>query len=211
MKKCMIAKKLGMTQIFTPEGKVIPVTVLEAGPCVVTQKKTQQKEGYDAVQLGYGDVSLNKLNKPDRGLFEKTNLGGKKHLKEFRLKDCESLSVGDVLRAESFEIGDIIDVSGVSKGKGYAGPIKRWNSSRLKMTHGTGPVHRHGGSLGACSSPSKVMKGKKMAGHLGAERVTVQNLKVVEVDSQNNLLLVRGAVPGIRGGIIYIRDSVKKA
>ena len=211
MNKCIIGKKIGMTQIFSPEGKVIPVTVIEAGPCLVTQKKTMQKDGYDSIQIGFGDVILTKLNKPQRGLFERNNLGGKKFLKEFRLDDCSKFNVGDLIKLDTFAEGDIIDVSGISKGKGYAGPIKRWNSRRLKMTHGTGPVHRHGGSLGACSDPSRVMKGKKMAGHLGAEKVTVQNLRVVELDLENNLMLIKGAVPGPKGGIVYITNSIKKA
>jgi large subunit ribosomal protein L3 len=209
MKKFIIGKKVGMTQVFTEEGKVVPVTVLEAGPCVVTQRKTMMKEGYDSVQVGFGDVSLGKLSKPKRGLFEKSNLGGKRFLREFRLDDCGQFSVGDVVKVDGFAVGDSVDVSGISKGKGYAGPIKRWNAHRLKETHGTGPVHRHGGSLGAASDPSKVMKGKKMAGHLGAERVTVQNLKVVDVDAENNLMLIKGAVPGPRGGMICVVDSKK--
>ncbi|GHV29066.1 50S ribosomal protein L3 [Clostridia bacterium] len=209
MKKFIMGKKVGMTQIFTEEGKVVPVTVLEAGPCVVTQRKTMMKEGYDSIQIGFGDVSLGKLSKPQKGLFEKSNLGGKRFLKEFRLDDCGQFSVGDVVKVDSFAIGDSVDVSGISKGKGYAGPIKRWNTHRLKETHGTGPVHRHGGSLGAASDPSKVMKGKKMAGHLGAEKVTVQNLKVVDVDPENNLMLIKGAVPGPRGGVVCVIDSKK--
>lgn len=210
MNKCIIGEKIGMTQIFSPEGKVIPVTVIEAGPCLVTQKKTIQKDGYDSIQLGFQDVVLTKLNKPQRGLFERNNLGGKKFLKEFCLDDCNKFNVGDLVKLDTFAEGDIIDVSGISKGKGYAGPVKRWNSRRLKMTHGTGPVHRHGGSLGACSDPSRVMKGKKMAGHLGAEKVTVQNLRVVELDLENNLMLIKGAVPGAKGGIVYITNSIKK-
>ncbi|MGN1034534.1 MAG: 50S ribosomal protein L3 [Oscillospiraceae bacterium] len=210
MNKCIIGKKIGMTQIFSPEGKMIPVTVIEAGPCLVTQKKTTQKDGYDSIQLGFDDIILTKLNKPQRGLFERNNLGGKKFLKEFRLDDCGKFNVGDLIKLDTFAEGDIVDVSGISKGKGYAGPIKRWNSRRLKMTHGTGPVHRHGGSLGACSDPSRVMKGKKMAGHLGAEKVTVQNLRVAELDLENNLMLIKGAVPGPKGGIVYITNSIKK-
>ncbi|MDR1260198.1 MAG: 50S ribosomal protein L3 [Oscillospiraceae bacterium] len=208
MKKFIVAKKLGMTQIFV-EGKVIPVTVLEAGPCVVTQKKSQEKEGYNAIQIGFGDVSLGVLSKPCRGLFEKNNLGGKRFLKEFRLDDCSPFNVGDIVKVDGFEMGDSVDVWGISKGKGYAGPIKRWNSQRLKETHGTGPVHRHGGSLGSCSTPGRVMKGKKMAGHLGAKRVTVQNLKVVDIDVENNLLVVKGAVPGSCGSVICVTDSKK--
>lgn len=210
MKKCIIGKKIGMTQIFTSEGKLIPVTVLIAGPCTITQKKTIEKEGYNSIQLGFEDIALTKLNKPRKGLFERLNIDGKKVLKEFRLDDCSDLKIGNVIKVDNFKCGDIVNISGISKGKGYAGPIKRWNSRRLKMTHGTGPVHRHGGSLGACSDPSKVMKGKKMAGHLGTEKVTIQNLHIVEVDTENNLMLIKGAVPGPRGGVVYITDSVKE-
>ena len=209
MKKGLVGKKLGMTQLFDQNGNVVPVTVVEVGPCVVTQKKTMEKDGYEAVQVGFGDLKANKVNKPMKGHFAKGDVAPKRVLREFRLEDCSALNVGDVLKADVFAEGDRIDVTGTSKGKGYAGVIKRWNFARLKMSHGTGPVARHGGSMGACSSPSRVWKGKKMAGHLGAERVTVQNLDVVKVDAENNIIAVKGAIPGPKGGIVVIADSVK--
>lgn len=211
MQKGIIGKKMGMTQIFDEKGNVVPVTVIEAGPCVVTQKKTVENDGYAALQLGFGDVSAKHVNKPMKGHFDKSDVAPKKTLREFRLSDCDAFNVGDVLKADVFAAGDRVDVVGTSKGKGYAGAIKRWNFQRLKETHGTGPVARHAGSLGACSSPSRVFKGMKGAGHLGCERVTVQNLDVVKVDAENNLIAVRGAVPGPRGGIVLLSDSVKKA
>ena len=211
MQKGIIGKKMGMTQIFDEKGNVVPVTVIEAGPCVVTQKKTVENDGYAALQLGFGDVSAKHINKPMKGHFDKSDVAPKKTLREFRLADCDAFNVGDVLKADVFAAGDRVDVVGTSKGKGYAGAIKRWNFQRLKETHGTGPVARHAGSLGACSSPSRVFKGMKGAGHLGCERVTVQNLDVVKVDAENNLIAVRGAVPGPRGGIVLLSDSVKKA
>ena len=211
MQKGIIGKKTGMTQIFDEKGNVVPVTVIEAGPCVVTQKKTVENDGYAALQLGFGDVSAKHVNKPMKGHFDKSDVAPKKTLREFRLADCDAFNVGDVLKADVFAAGDRVDVVGTSKGKGYAGAIKRWNFQRLKETHGTGPVARHAGSLGACSSPSRVFKGMKGAGHLGCERVTVQNLDVVKVDAENNLIAVRGAVPGPRGGIVLLSDSVKKA
>ena len=209
MEKAIIGKKVGMSQIFDEAGKVIPVTVVEAGPCVVIQKKTTENDGYDAVQLGYGDVTTKHVTKPMQGHFAKADVAAKKTLKEFRLADCAALNVGDVVKADTFAVGDSVDVSGTSKGKGYAGGIKRWNLHRLKETHGSGPVARHGGSNGACSSPSRVWKGLKMAGHLGAEKVTVQNLAVVKVDAENNLIAVKGAIPGPNGGTVVLRDSVK--
>jgi len=211
MKKGLIGKKIGMTQIFDEKGNMIPVTVIEAGPCAVVQKKTTENDGYEAVQLGYGDMKANKVNKPMKGHFAKADVAPKKVLKEFKLADTSSVNVGDILKADIFAAGDIVDVVGTSKGKGTAGAIKRWNFSRLKETHGTGPVARHAGSLGACSDPSRVYKGKKMAGHLGSERVTVQNLSVVKVDSENNLIAIKGSIPGPKGGIVVIADSVKKA
>ncbi len=211
MQKGIIGKKVGMTQIFDEKGNVVPVTVIEAGPCVVVQKKTVQNDGYDALQFGFGDVSVNRVNKPMKGHFEKADVAPKRTLREFRFDNCDALNVGDIVKADTFASGDRVDVVGISKGKGYAGAIKRWNFQRLKETHGTGPVARHAGSLGACSSPSRVYKGMKGAGHLGAERVTVQNLDVVKVDAENNLIAVRGAVPGPRGGIVVLSDSVKKA
>ena len=209
MQKGIIGKKIGMTQIFDEAGKVVPVTVVEAGPCVVVQKKTVENDGYAALQLGYGDVKVQRVNKPMKGHFDKADVACKKTLKEFRLEDCDSLNVGDIVKADTFAVGDAIDVVGTSKGKGYAGPIKRHNQHRLKETHGTGPVHRQAGSMGACSSPSRIFKGKGMAGHMGAEQVTVQNLEIVKIDVENNLIAIKGAIPGPKGGIVYIVDSVK--
>ena len=209
MKKGLIGKKIGMTQIFDENGKVIPVTVVEAGPCVITQKKTIENDGYEAVQVGFGDVKVNKLNKPMKGHFAKNDVAPKKTLKEFRLEDCSALNVGDIIKADAFEAGEIVDVKGTSKGHGTAGAIKRWNFSRLRESHGTGPNARHQGSLGACSSPSRVFKGRKMAGHYGHETVTVQNLKIAKVDAENNLIAIKGAIPGPKGGIVVIADAVK--
>lgn len=209
MKKGLIGKKIGMTQILDENGNVIPVTVVEAGPCVITQKKTIENDGYEAVQVGFGDVKVNKLNKPMKGHFAKNDVAPKKTLKEFRLEDCSALNVGDIIKADAFEAGEIVDVKGTSKGHGTAGAIKRWNFSRLRESHGTGPNARHQGSLGACSSPSRVFKGRKMAGHYGHETVTVQNLTVAKVDAENNLIAIKGAVPGPKGGIVVIADAVK--
>jgi large subunit ribosomal protein L3 len=211
MQKGIIGKKVGMTQIFTDKGKVIPVTVIEAGPCVVVQKKTTENDGYSSVQLGFQDVPERRVSKPMKGHFDKAGVAYKKVLKEFRLAAAESMNVGDILKADTFEVGETVDVTGTSKGKGFSGVIKRWNHHRLKMTHGTGPVHRNVGSMGANSSPSRVMKGKKMAGQLGNEQVTIQNLNVVKIDAENNLIALKGAIPGPRGGIVFIADSVKKA
>ena len=209
MQKGIIGKKIGMTQIFDEAGKVVPVTVVEAGPCVVVQKKTVENDGYAALQLGYGDVMVQRVNKPMKGHFDKADVACKKELKEFRLDDCDTLNVGDIIKADTFAVGDSIDVVGTSKGKGFAGAIKRHNQHRLKETHGTGPVHRQAGSMGACSSPSRIYKGKGMAGHMGAEQVTVQNLEIVKIDTENNLIAIKGAIPGPKGGIVYIVDSVK--
>lgn len=209
MKKGLIGKKVGMTQIFTEDGKVIPVTVVEAGPCVVTQKKTIENDGYEAVQIGFGDVKINKVNKPMSGHFKKNDVAPKKTLKEFRLENCSALNVGDIIKADIFAEGEIVDVKGTSKGHGTAGAIKRWNFSRLRESHGTGPNARHQGSLGACSSPSRVFKGRKMAGHYGHETVTIQNLTVAKVDAENNLIAIKGAIPGPKGGIVVIADAVK--
>ena len=209
MQKALIGKKIGMTQIFDEKGNVVPVTVVEAGPCVVSMKKTVETDGYTAVQIGFGDVKAHKVTKPMQGHFSKANVAPKKVLKEFRFDDCDAYSVGDILKADVFEAGMKVDVTGTSKGKGYAGVIKRWNFGRLKETHGSGPVARHGGSMGACSSPSRVWKGKKMAGHLGAEKVTVKNLTVVKVDAENNLIAIKGAIPGANGGYVVIRDIKK--
>ena len=209
MKKAIVGKKLGMTQFFDQNGNVVPVTVIEAGPCSVPQKKTTENDGYDAVQIGFGEMKASKVNKPMKGHFGKNDVAPKKVLREFRLEDTAAVNVGDIIKADIFAEGEAVDVRGTSKGKGYAGTIKRWNFGRLKETHGTGPVHRHGGSLGACSTPSRVFKGKKMAGHLGNERVTVQNLSVVKVDAEKNIIAVKGAVPGPKGGIVVLFDSVK--
>ena len=211
MKKGIIGKKIGMTQIFDATGKVIPVSVIEAGPCVVVQKKTVENDGYEAVQLGFGDATAKSLKKPLTGHFEKADVALKKHLKEFRLEDTSALNVGDIVKADTFAEGEYVDVSGISKGKGFAGTIKRWNNARIDSTHGAGPVHRHAGSMGACSSPSRIYKGKGMPGHLGAEKVTVQNLTVVKVDVENNLIAVKGAIPGPKNGIVTVINSVKKA
>lgn len=209
MKKGLIGKKIGMTQIFDEAGNVIPVTVVEAGPCTVTQIKTVENDGYQAVQVGFGDVKVSRVNKPMKGHFDKADVAPKKILKEFRLESIDGIEVGNILKADTFEVGEIVDVKGTSKGHGTAGAIKRWNFSRLRMTHGTGPNHRHAGSLGACSSPSRVFKGKKMAGHYGHETVTVQNLKIAKVDAENNLIAIKGAIPGPKGGIVVIADAVK--
>lgn len=211
MQKGLIGKKIGMTQLFDEKGNVIPVTVIELGPCPVVQKKTVETDGYNAVQLGFGEVKVQRVNKPVKGHYAKANVAPRKLLKEFRLKDIDALNVGDIIKADVFEVGEKVDVTGISKGKGTAGVIKRWNFSRLKETHGSGPVVRKGGSVGACSDPSRVYKGKKMAGRLGSERVTIQNLDVVKVDAENNLIAVKGAVPGPRGGIVVVTDNVKKA
>ena len=209
MQKCIVGKKIGMTQLFDENGKVIPVTVVEAGPCVVVQKKTTENDGYEAVQLGFGEISDKAVNKPRKGHFAKADVAVKRELREFRLADCSGLNVGDIIKADTFAVGDAVDVAGTSKGKGYAGTIKRYNFGRLKETHGSGPVARHQGSLGPCSDPSRVFKGKKLPGHLGAERVTVQNLQVVKIDVENNLIAVKGAIPGAKGGVVTICDSVK--
>ena len=211
MKKGIIGKKLGMTQIFDENGVVIPVTVIEAGPCPVTQKKTLENDGYESVQLGFQDVKVERLTKPLKGHFAKADVAPKKVLREFRLSDISSVNVGDVIKADIFAVGDSVDVTGTSKGKGTAGAIKRWNFSRLKETHGTGPVARHAGSLGACSDPSRVYKGKKLAGHLGHEKVTVQNLSIVKIDVENNLIAIKGAIPGPKGSFVVIKDTCKKA
>ena len=210
MKKGIIGKKIGMTQIFDESGKVIPVTVVEAGPCMVIQKKTVENDGYDAIQVGFGDVKPQRLTKPAKGHFEKADVAPKKVLKEFRMDDCSAFNVGDVIKADTFACGDMIDACGTSKGKGYAGAIKRHGNRSLRSSHGTGPVARHAGSLGACSDPSRVYKGKKLAGHLGAERVTIQNLDIVKVDAENNLIAIKGAIPGPKGGIVVLADTVKK-
>lgn len=211
MKKAIIGKKLGMTQLFEENGNVVPVTVILAGPCPVVQKKTAETDGYDAVQLGFEDIEERKLNKPELGHFKKAVVSGKRHLKEFRLEDAAGMEVGQVVTADTFAAGDAVDVTGFTKGRGYSGVIKRWGCHRLRMSHGTGPVHRQPGSMGANSSPSRIFKNKKMAGQYGHEKVTILNLSVVKVDAENNLIAVRGAVPGPKGGIVSLRDSVKGA
>ena len=209
MKKCIIGKKIGMTQLFDENGNIVPVTVVEAGPCVVVQRKTTESDGYEAVQIGFGAVSDKKLTKALKGHFAKADVAAKRVLREFRLEDLSDIAVGDIIKADTFAPGDKVDVCGTSKGKGYAGTIKRWHNHRLKETHGSGPVHRHAGSNGACSSPSRVFKGKRLPGHMGSQRVTVQNLDIVKVDAENNLIAIRGAVPGPKNGFVYITDSVK--
>ena len=209
MQKGIIGKKIGMTQIFDENGKVVPVTVVEAGPCTVVQKKTVESDGYVAVQLGFGDIAAKKVTKPAKGHFDKADVAPKRTLREFRLDDISGLNIGDILKADVFAEGDRIDVVGTSKGKGYAGTIKRWNGHRLRESHGTGPVARHAGSNGSTSTPSRVFKGKKLPGHLGAERVTIQNLTVVKIDAENNLIAIKGAVPGAKGSVVAIHDSVK--
>jgi len=209
VKKAIIGKKVGMTQIFDESGKVIPVTVIEAGPCTVVQKKTAETDGYDSVQLGFEDVGEKKVTKPMRGHFAKSGVSAKKYLKEFRFEDCSAFNVGDVILADTFAEGDKVDVVGISKGKGYAGVVKRWNAHSQQHTHGVGPVHRSVGSMGANTDPSRVLPGKKMAGHLGAEQVTVQNLVVVKVDAENNMIAIKGAIPGPKGGLVCVKSTVK--
>jgi len=209
MKKAIIGKKVGMTQIFDESGKVIPVTVVEAGPCVVTQKKTIETDGYEAVQLGFEDVKEAKLSKPEAGHLKKAGVEAKKHLKEFRLEDCSALNVGDVVKADTFAAGDWIDVTGITKGHGYQGVIKRHGAHRTDMTHGGGPVHRHAGSMGASSHQSRIFPGKIGAGQMGNEQVTIENLEVVKVDAELNMIVIRGAIPGPKGGLVYLRNTVK--
>ena len=209
MKKAIIGKKVGMTQIFDETGKVIPVTVIEAGPCTVVQKKTADKEGYASVQLGFEETVEKKLTKPELGHLKKAGVAPVKHLKEFRLEGAGDMNVGDVLKADVFAAGDKVDVTGISRGKGYAGVIKRWGAQRTPTTHGGGPVHRHAGSMGSSTDPSRIFKGKIGAGQMGVEQVTVENLDVVKVDAELNLIAVRGSIPGPKGGIIYIKNTVK--
>ena len=209
MKKAIIGKKVGMTQIFDETGKVIPVTVIEAGPCVVVQKMTSEKEGYEAVQLGYEEVAEKKLSQPEQGHLKKAGVGMVKHLKEFRFDDCSGYNVGDVITVDTFAAGDKVDVTGMTKGHGFSGVVKRWGCHKLRMTHGVGPVHRQPGSMGANSTPSRIYKNKRMAGQYGNVQVTVQNLKVVRIDTEKNLIAIKGAVPGAKDGIVFVRNSVK--
>ncbi|MBS6282907.1 MULTISPECIES: 50S ribosomal protein L3 [Intestinimonas] len=209
MEKAIIGKKVGMTQIFDEAGHVIPVTVIEAGPCTVVQKKTAEKDGYEAVQLGYEDVAEKKLTKPELGHLKKAGVSAKKVLKEFQLKNAADLNVGDEVKVDTFAEGDHVDVTGISKGKGYAGVVKRHGAHRLKESHGTGPVHRHAGSMGSGTDPSRIFKGKIGAGHMGAEQVTVMNLDVVKVDSELGIIAVRGAIPGPKGGLVFVRNTAK--
>ena len=211
MQKAIIGKKVGMTQIFDENGKVIPVTVIEAGPCVVLQLKTEEKDGYSSVQLGFGDIKEHKLTKPELGHIKKAGTVAKRHLKEFRLSDLSAMNIGDELKADVFAVGDKVDVTGISKGKGFAGPVKRHGIGRKSMSHGGGPVHRHLGSLGAGAWPSKIFKGRKMAGQMGNEQVTVQNLDIVKVDPELNMIAIKGAIPGPKKGIVYIKSTVKNA
>ncbi len=207
--KAIIGKKVGMSQIFDENGHVIPVTVIEAGPCTVVQKKTFEKEGYDAIQLGFEDVAERKLTKGELGHIKKAGVSPKKYLREFDLDDFETLNVGDLVKADTFEVGDFVDVTGTSKGHGYQGVIKRWGAQRTPTSHGGGPVHRHAGSMGSCTDPSRICKGKIGAGQMGVDQVTVQNLEVVKVDPELNMLVVCGAVPGPKGGLVTIKSTVK--
>ena len=209
MKKAIIGKKVGMTQIFDESGKVIPVTVVEAGPCVVTQKKTVETDGYTAVQLGFGEVKEDKLTKPEAGHLKKAGVSAKKFLKEFKLEGAADMNVGDEIKADTFAAGDMIDVTGISKGHGYQGVIKRHGAHRTDMTHGGGPVHRHAGSMGASSHQSRIFPGKIGAGQMGNEQVTIENLDIVKVDAELNMIVIRGAIPGPKGGLVFIRNTVK--
>ncbi len=209
MKKGIIGKKLGMTQIFDEVGNVIPVTLIEAGPCEVAQKKTVENDGYDALQLAFGEAKEKHLTKAELGHFKKAGISPKRHLKEFRLADTGAYEVGSVISVDTFAAGEKVDITGISKGHGYTGSIKRWNHHILRMTHGTGPVHRQPGSMGANSTPSRIYKNKKMAGQWGNEQITILNLAVVKIDAEKNLIAVKGAVPGAKGSIVFIGDSVK--
>jgi len=211
MIKAIIGKKVGMTQIFDENGKVIPVTVIEAGPCVVVQKKTTENDGYDAVQLGFTDIKENKISKPERGHLKKAKVSAKKYLKEFRLENISELNVGDELKADIFAEGDKVDITGISRGKGFSGVIKRHGAGRTATSHGGGPVHRHAGSMGSGTDPARIFKGKMGAGQMGNVQVTVQNLDIVKVDPQRNMIAVRGAIPGPRKGIVYLKNTVKNA
>lgn len=210
MEKGIIGRKLGMTQLFTETGAVVPVTVVEVGPCVVVQKKTEANDGYTAVQLGFEDVREKLVVKPRKGHFDKAQVAYKRVLKEFKLDNADALNIGDIIKADTFETSDKVDVTGISKGKGYQGTIKRLGFHRQPMSHGTSGYHRHQGSMGAATDPSRVMKGKGMPGHMGSEQVTIQNLNVVKVDGENNLIAIKGAVPGPNGGLVVVKSAVKK-
>lgn len=209
MKKAILGKKLGMTQIFTPEGLVVPVTVVEAGPCYVVQKKTTEKEGYNSIVVAYGKTKENRLNKPVLGMLKKANVEPSKILKEFRFENANEYEIGAEIKADIFAEKDMVDVSGRTRGRGFTGVIQRWNAHRLKMTHGVGPVHREVGSMGANSTPSRVFKNRKMPGRYGYENVTIQNLEIVKVDADRNIILVKGCVPGPKGSIVMIKEAVK--
>ncbi|MBE3102117.1 MAG: 50S ribosomal protein L3 [Firmicutes bacterium] len=208
MLKAILGKKLGMTQIFTDNGLLVPVTVVEAGPCVVTQVKTQEKDGYNALQLGYDDIRVKLVNKPTKGHFDKSNTSYKRYLREFRSDNVQEVSVGGEIKADIFAQGDKVDVSGLSKGKGFTGVIKRWNQSRGPMAHGS-RYHRRPGSMGPGTSPGRVFKNKHLSGRMGAEKITIQNLEVVRVDTERNLILVKGAIPGAKGALLTIKTTVK--
>ena len=210
MEKAIIGKKLGMTQVFTDDGRVQPVTVIEAGPCYVTQIKTVETDGYNSVQVAYGEIKAKNVNKCQTGAFKKAGVEPKRVMKEFRYNDTSKFALGQEIKADMFAEGDIVDVSGTSKGHGFTGVIKRWNQHRLKETHGVGPVHREVGSMGPISSPSRVMPGKNLPGHYGVEQVTILNLSVVKVDKELGVILVKGAVPGAKNSIVYVRNAVKK-
>lgn len=210
MKKAILGKKLGMTQIFTPDGLVIPVTVVEAGPCYVVQKKTNEKDGYEALVVAFDQTKENRLNKPQLGVLKKANVAPSKILREFRFENIADYEIGKEIKADIFAESDIVDVSGTTRGRGFTGNIQRWNAHRLKMTHGVGPVHREVGSMGANSTPSRVFKNKKMPGHYGSESVTIQNLEIVKVDAERNILLVKGCLPGPKGSIVTIKEAVKR-
>ncbi len=209
MKKAILGKKLGMTQVFTSDGLIVPVTVVEAGPCPVIQKKTRDHDGYSAIQVGFGSLREKLANKPWAGTFKKANVPPMRHLRELKLEDADSYEVGKEIKADIFAEGDSVDVSGVSKGRGFQGVIKRWNQSRGRMSHGS-HYHRRVGSMGACSTPSRVFKSKHLPGHMGSENVTIQNLEIVRVDADRNLLLVKGALPGAKGSLVVVRESVKR-
>ena len=210
MKKAILGKKLGMTQIFTPDGLVVPVTVVEAGPCYVVQKKTNEKDGYEAIVVAFSQTKENRLNKAQLGILKKANVAPSKVLREFKFENTAEYEIGGAVKADIFAEGDVVDVTGTTRGRGFTGVIQRWNAHRLKMTHGVGPVHREVGSMGANSTPSRVFKNKKMPGQYGHERVTIQNLEIVKVDADRNVLLVKGCVPGPKGSIVTIKEAVKR-